>query len=748
MRNMSIRNKLIFLTSITFIVIALFSFKSTYDTWSGYNNSKETASLISLSVKMSAVLHELQKERGASAGFIGSNGESFKDILPKQHTDTDVKIEELNAYIASHNSFASSRVSSEIKLSSVQEMRKKVTTLSCEVKDAVSFYTALNKQLIDMVSNFSTIPKESTLRTDFNGFAIFISSKERAGIERAVLSGVFAKDSFSRATAAKFASLVSEQNALTNLFLSVSDEDTQKVYENITSDASFTEVDKFRAIADSKESDFGVDATLWFKTITKKINKLKEFEDTLATNTLNLSEDLVSSSFQSLIAVLSITLIILAFLIYISSSVSLSITNSIDKFKSIIGSITLDGDLSITVDRVSNTNNEMDEITQLLATLVDLIKELTSRINTSVHKASQGDFSYELNSKGLKGDFAEAIKNVQDGISAMKESHEKQLFINFSSKVRSVGSIGDGLGLIQNEMSSVIKELSIVQSTTKHTAQTSNDSMSAVDDILEKLQNLVGQIGDSNSSIGGLNDKTNEITSIVDLIKDIAEQTNLLALNAAIEAARAGEHGRGFAVVADEVRKLAERTQKATSEITISINSMKQEASNILGKSETMTALADEASVSVEEFNDTMRNLNSEAVEMADVINDMENKVFIVLAKVDHIIYKSNAYDSIIAADKSKAFSKHTECRLGKWYEGAGKERFGNTEAYKDAFVPHKTVHESVLNSIVYFDEEDTRIKNEDTIVANLETMEANSDKLFDALNNMLVQYKGNDRKK
>ncbi|EQB38762.1 hypothetical protein M947_08670 [Sulfurimonas hongkongensis] len=740
MKNMTIKNKLIFLSVITFIVIALFSLKSAYDSWSEYDNSTETASLISLSVKMSAVLHELQKERGASAGYLGSGGKSFQEILPKQHKDTDLKIEELKAYIASHDSPASSRVKDEINLSSIQEMRKKVNTLSCEVKDAVFFYTALNKQLIDMVSNFSIIPKDNTLRTDFNSFTIFISSKERAGIERAVLSGVFAKDSFSRATAAKFASLVSEQNALTNLFLSVSDTYIQNLYKEIESDTSFAQVDKYRAIAESKESNFGVDATVWFKTITKKINKLKEFEDALATHTLDFSQDLVSSSFQALITVLALVLIILAFLIYISRSVSLSITNSIDRFKSIIGGITTNGDLSIKVDRKSQTNNEMDEITQLLATLIDLIKELTSRINTSVHKASQGDFSYDLNSDGLAGDFAEAIKNVQNGISAMKTSHEKQLFINFSSKVRSVGSIGDGLGLIQNEMSSVIKELSVVQSTTKHTAQTSDDSMGAVEDILEKLQNLVEQISDSNSSIGGLNEQTNEITSIVDLIKDIAEQTNLLALNAAIEAARAGEHGRGFAVVADEVRKLAERTQKATSEITISINSMKQEASNILGKSETMTTLADEASVSVEEFNDTMRNLNYEAVEMADVINDMQNKVFIVLAKVDHIIYKSNAYDSIIAADKSKAFSKHTECRLGKWYESDGKERFGNTQAYKDAFLPHKTVHESVLNSIAFFDKEDTRIQNEDTIVNNLKTMEANSDKLFNALNDMLTQ--------
>ena len=741
LNNISIRKKLIFLSAVVLSLITLFSINKTYRTWQSYANVENTAELIKLSVMMSAVLHELQKERGASAGFLGSKGTKFVDILPNQHNSTDIKIKALRAYINIHNSKEATEVSNKIDLDSIPTMRNKVISQNTTVKNSVKFYTALNKKLIDTISHFSTIPLNNELRTNFNSFTIFITSKERAGIERAILSGVFAKDTFNRATAAKFASLVSVQNTATNLFMHTADLKMQQAYNKIKMDISFAKVQEYRNIANAKESGFEVAPTVWFKTITKKINKLKEFEDTLTNYTLDMASSMVNSAFMSLIFVAIISVIAILFVGYITRSVANSITISIDRFKRIMQDITTKGDLSISVDRRSIVRNEMDEITVLLAILIKLVKDLTDRINTSVHKASEGDFSYDLNDNGLNGDFSKAIHNVQDGINAMKTSHEKQKLINFSSNIRSIGNVGDGLGLIQDEMSSVIDALGEVQLTTTSTAQTSNDSMIAVENILQKLQILVEQINDSNMSIEGLNEKTNEITSVVDLIKDIAEQTNLLALNAAIEAARAGEHGRGFAVVADEVRKLAERTQKATSEITISINSMKQESSIILDKSETMTSLANEASNSVEDFNTTMSSLNTDATNMAEIINNLENKVFVVLAKIDHIIYKANAYDSIVASDNSKSFSSHTDCRLGKWYEGTGKERFGNTNAYKSAIAPHKTVHESVHKCIIFFKEKDRRIENEEKIVQNLKTMEDSSEKLFTLLNKMLLEY-------
>ena len=271
--------------------------------------------------------------------------------------------------------------------------------------------------------------------------------------------------------------------------------------------------------------------------------------------------------------------------------------------------------------------------------------------------------------------------------------HEALLFRGLTSPL---DTFADSAKALQGSMAAMAQAL---KRETAEAIQTASET-AHVKEVVARLTERIGQLIERAHAIAGDIDKLHlnmgQINGIVQLIKDVADQTNLLALNAAIEAARAGEQGRGFAVVADEVRKLAERTTQSTAEISRLVAHVQQEATTLQGRAEVNPEEVSAIRQDGEHAFSNIESLLALSKNMTNTIATIALRSFIETAKTDHLVFKQEIYRTFLGTSDKQAedFASHHQCRLGKWYyEGDGKACFSQLPGYREIEPPHQRVH-------------------------------------------------------
>ncbi|MEM7569538.1 MAG: nitrate- and nitrite sensing domain-containing protein [Pseudomonadota bacterium] len=665
--NLSVRNRLMLIVGVAVVSFSLVAVPHILQGVEKRSVARETQAAVNLANMASALVHQIQRERGYTAGYISSSaGEAFAANLQDQRKATDTALQTYNKAAKDLSAYPSLKAANDTisaQLKRLAQTRGTVDALSVSGSAAATYYTEVVSDLLAIFTLSMKLTDRPDIVSDGAALLALLQAKENAGQERSAGVNGLNAGVYTAEMAAKQRALIAKQDAFLGYVRQSGNAIALAAFDKLSKGPIAQRVSDIRAsgldtLASGAPSSFT--AQDWFDASSARINVLFDVERSIAEDLIARAETAEKVAARALTMWSVVTLIAIAVLTVLGVALSESIRKPIAALMKVVDGFT-QGSFSQDIP-FSEGRSEMGLFARNLSALQSTLIE-----GEAMRKEQEEARAQAAEREKMEAEEARQ-RELQDRIATEKAAAKQQQAISNSLKELS--------DLVENELASMIQgisgltdqardsganvmraatqvgvEIDGANAATNSAAQSSQAIAAAAEEMTVSLSEVTQQVNATQSlvdetsteartvseSLSGLTDAAQRIAQVVTIISEIAEQTNLLALNATIEAARAGEAGKGFAVVASEVKTLANQTSSSLEDIRKGVSVMEDEVENAVSRVQSIARKTEELSERSTSVSDSVSQQSGVTQEIAQSIQSASANVGEVVDKIGRL---------------------------------------------------------------------------------------------------------------